>query len=182
LAALERMYEKTLSTDADWQPQLRDILKRATLTQKVAFVGVGHPMRGDDFVGSFIIKALMTKRIGADKLVLFDAEDGIEWVMSRVREPNPKHLIILDACEMNANPGKVALIPLAQTNYPFFTTHGIPLKLLVTKLLPSVDSSILAIQPARMGFNEGLSSPVLAAALSISNFVETTLKGSEPNV
>jgi hydrogenase 3 maturation protease len=119
----------------------------------------------------------MKKRIQTDRLVLFDAEDGIEWVMSRIREPNPKHLILLDACEMNANPGQIALIPLAKTNYPFFTTHGIPLKLLVTKLLPSVNTFILAIQPSEMGYNEGLSPAVQVAALSISNFIETTLGG-----
>ena len=172
---------KTLSTYANWQPQLREILASATSTQKVALVGVGHPMRGDDFVGSFIVKALMKKKMRTEKVVLFDAEDGIEWVMSRVREPNPKHLILLDACEMNANPGEVALIPLSETDYPFFTTHGIPLKLLASKLLPSVETSILAIQPVRMGLNEGLSPEVLAAATSITNFIETTLRGSESN-
>jgi len=176
LAVLERMYEETLSTDADWQPQLGKIFETATPTQKVALAGVGHPMRGDDFVGSLIIKGLMKKRIQTDRLVLFDAEDGIEWVLSRIREPNPKHLILLDACEMNASPGKIALIPLARTNYPFFTTHGIPLKLLATKLLPSVDTFILAIQPSQMGYNEGLSPAVQAAALSISKFIETTLR------
>ena len=181
MAVLERISDETLSTDADWQPHLSKIFETATPTQKVALVGVGHPMRGDDFVGSFIIKGLMRKRIRTDRLVLFDAEDGIEWVLSRIREPNPKHLIILDACEINASPGKIALIPLARTNYPFFTTHGIPLKLLATKLLPSVDTFILAIQPSQMGYNEGLSTVVQTAALSISKFIETTLMGLEGN-
>jgi len=173
---LERVFEETLSTNADWQPQLRGMLDGATPTQKVAFVGVGHPLRGDDYVGSFIIKALMKKRIQTDKLVLFDAEDGVEWVMSRIREPNPRHLVLLDACEMNARPGKIALIPLAETDYPFFTTHGIPLKLLVTNLLPSVDTSILAIQPGRMEFNASISDAVLTAASTITNFIAAALR------
>lgn len=176
MAELERTYEKTLSTHANWQPQLRRILAGTTSTEKVALVGVGHPMRGDDFVGSFIVKDLMKKKIPTAKLVLFDAEDGIEWIVSRIQEPNPRHLIIADACEMNATPGEIALIPLAETDYPFFTTHGIPLKLLATNLLPSVETSILAIQPFRMGLNEGLSPAVFEAAFSISNFFETTLK------
>ena len=172
------MYAKTPLTDANWQPRLRRILASALPTARVALVGVGHPMRGDDFVGSFIVKTLM-KRIRTDKVVLFDAEDGVEWVISKIAESNPKHLILLDACEMNAASGAVALMPLAETNYPFFTTHGIPLKLLASRLLPSVETSILAIQPDRMGLNESLSPAVLAAANSISNLVAATLKGSE---
>jgi hydrogenase 3 maturation protease len=137
-------------------------------------------MRGDDFVGSFIVKTLKNK-VPTVKVALFDSEDGVEWVISKIKNAQPKHLILLDACQMNADPGEVSLIPLAQTSYPFFTTHGIPLKLLTSKLLPSVETWILAIQPARMGLNEGLSKQVLGTANSISNFVADTLKGSEWN-
>jgi len=135
-------------------------------------------MRGDDFVGSFIVKTLMGK-IRRDDVILFDAEDGIEWVTSKIAGFRLRHLILLDACQMNAAPGEAALIPLAETDYPFFTTHGIPLKLLANKLLPSVDTSILAIQPGRMGLNEPLSPQVLAAANSISDLVAETLKESD---
>ena len=180
MAVLERMLGKTLSTDANWQFQVREILASASPTERVALVGVGHPMRGDDFVGSFIVKTLM-KKIRMDEVLLFDAEDGIEWVISKIAESNPNHLILLDACQMNANPGEVVLIPLAETDYPFFTTHGIPLKLLVGKLLPSVETSILAIQPSRMGLSENFSPAVAAAAASISNLIVATLKGSGLN-
>lgn len=179
MAVLERMQAKTLSTDANWQSQFKRILTQASPTAKVALVGVGHPMRGDDFVGSFILKTLM-KRIRTDRVVLFDAEDGIEWVTSKIAGFNLRHLVLLDACQMNADPGEVALISLAETSYPFFTTHGIPLKLLASKLLPSVEVSILAIQPERMGLNENLSPAILATANSISELVESTLKESEP--
>ena len=135
-------------------------------------------MRGDDFVGSSIVKTLMNT-IRTDNVVFFDAEDGIEWVTSKIASFNLRHLILLDACQMNSNPGEVALIPLAETDYPFFTTHGIPLKLLVSKLLPSVETSILAIQPGRAGLNEPLSPAVSATANSISNFIVASLKESE---
>jgi hydrogenase maturation protease len=132
-------------------------------------------MRGDDFVGSFIVKTLM-KNARTAKIALFDAEDGIEWLISKIAESNPKRMILLDACEMNASPGEVALIPLAETNYPFFTTHGIPLKLLASKFLPFVETWILAIQPGRMELNESLSPAILSAVTSISNLVATTMK------
>jgi hydrogenase maturation protease len=132
-------------------------------------------MRGDDYVGSFIIKGLM-KAIHTEKVIFFDAEDGIEWVTSKIAQSRLRRLIILDACEMHANPGEVKLIPLAKTEYPFFTTHGIPLKLIVSKLLSSVETWVLAIQPGRMALNERLTPMVQAAADSISNVVAGVLK------
>jgi hydrogenase maturation protease len=137
-------------------------------------------MRGDDYVGSFIAKTLMDEiRVGG--VVLFDVEDRIEFMVSKVAACNPKHVILIDACEMNLSAGEVALLPLAETEYPFFTTHGIPLKLLASKLMPDAETWILAIQPERMEFNGTLSPAVLAAANSISNFIESALKERQAN-
>lgn len=143
-------------------------------------VGVGHPMRGDDYVGSFVAKILMEK-IRSKGVVLFDVEDYLEFMISKITASNPKHVILVDACEMNASPGQVALIRLAETEYPFFTTHGIPLKLLAGKLLPDAETWLLAIQPERMEFNEALSPAVFTAATSISSLIAETLMGGEAN-
>jgi hypothetical protein len=53
------MYEGTLSTAAEWEPRLRKLLASSSPSARVALVGVGHPMRGDDYVGSFIVKKLL---------------------------------------------------------------------------------------------------------------------------
>jgi hydrogenase maturation protease len=140
-------------------------------------------MRGDDYVGSYITKTLIDE-IHARGVILFDVEDRIEFMVSKIAAANPKHVIIIDACEMNLSPGDIALFPLAETEYPFFTTHGIPLKLLATKLLPDAETWLLAIQPERMefsGLNERLSPAVLAAARSISRLVADTLEERESN-
>jgi hydrogenase 3 maturation protease len=147
----------------------------------VALVGVGHPMRGDDYVGSFITKTLIDE-VRVKDVILFNAEDRIEFMVSKIAASNPKHVILIDACDMNLKAGQVGLIQLADIDYPFFTTHGIPLKLLASKLLPNAETWILAIQPERMEFNGGLSPAVLDAATSIADFVVETLMGREPNV
>jgi len=178
MAELERMSEGTLSTTADWRLGLRGILTSSSPGARVALIGVGHPMRGDDYVGSFVIKTLI-KDIKTDRVIFFDAEDGIEWTISKLAKTPLRRVIVIDACEMNASPGEIVLVPLAETEYPFFTTHGIPLKLLASKLLPSVETSILAIQPGRMSLNDRLSPPVFAAANSVSEAIATTLWEAE---
>jgi hydrogenase 3 maturation protease len=180
LAELEREYVKTFSTHANWQPLLREILNSSSPTISVALVGVGHPMRGDDYAGSFIAKTLTNEILG-NGVILFDAEDHFEFIVSKVASSKPKHLILIDACEMNASAGEVALIPLEETQYPFFTTHGLPLKLLASKFLPDTKTWILAIQPERMAFSDALSPRVLAAATTISNFIASTLKEGQGN-
>jgi len=179
---LERMCTRTLSTHANWQPQFREIIASASPSARVVLVGIGHPMRGDDYVGSFIVKALVDRNRVND-VILFDVEDSIEWVILKIAKSNPRHMILIDACEMNLKAGEVSLIRLAEMSYPFFTTHGIPLKLLANKFLPNAETWILAIQPERMEFNGDrttLSPEVLASASSVSNFIASTLE-ERPN-
>jgi hydrogenase maturation protease len=137
-------------------------------------IGVGHPMRGDDYVGSFIVKTLM-KGIRTDRVIFFDAEESIEWTISKLAKTPLRRVVVVDACEMNLPAGEIVLVPLADTDYPFFTTHGIPLKLLAGKLLPNVHAFILAIQPGRMGLNARLSPAVFASANLVSQVIGTIL-------
>lgn len=169
-----------LSTSPSWQPRLLRILKSASPNARVVLVGVGHPLRGDDYVGSYIAKSLI-ERICTHSVILLDAEDGIESVISKVVACDPRHVVIVDACEMNRKPGEIDLLPLAETDYPFFTTHGIPLKLLAEKFLQKAETWILAIQPAHMGVTGRLSPEALTAAASVSSFITTALKEDELN-
>jgi len=177
LAELERIHETPSTTDK-WQVQLSDLLTSSSPTSKVALVGVGHPFRGDDYVGSFIIKTLMNECKG-ESIGLFDAEDSVETVISQIAKFSPKRVLFIDACEMNMNPGHVALISAADTNYPFFTTHGIPLKLLASQFLSDSEALVLAIQPEHMEVGDHLSPKVNDSAVCISSFIATTLKEAD---
>ena len=106
---------------------------------------------------------------------LTDAEDGVESVITKLVELKPKHVIFIDACEMNMKPGETRLISAAATEYPFFTTHGIPLKLLSEQLLPESESWILAVQPKQAEFSDSPSPEVRRAGLEISDYVSKLL-------
>jgi len=170
LAELERLREVTISTHAGWKTQLRELL-----TAKVAFVGVGHPFRGDDYVGSFVVRAI-TKGCRSGSVEFFDAEYGVESIISKVVDFHARHVVFVDACDMNLEPGYIELIPIADTDYPFFTTHGIPLKLLANQFLRDTKVWVLAIQPAQMEARSGLSPRVQDAAASISDFIVAAVK------
>ena len=167
----------TTSTIQQWKSPLNELLTAASPTCKVALVGIGHPLRGDDYVGSYVTKEII-KAKGcrlSDCVYIFDAEDNVERVITRISRINPKQVIFIDACEMGLRPAETKLMPVEETSYPFFTTHGIPLKVLAEQLLGGCKVWILAIQPKDTGFGEALSPEIHDAADHLWKFVASSL-------
>ena len=176
MAKMERPQKQTTQTKT-WQVQLRNLIGFLSPTKRVALVGMGHPLRGDDYVGSYAAKVIIEARDGTlpDGFYVFDAEDYVEGLITRLARLGLKHVIFIDACEMGLRPGETSLLSVAETSYPFFTTHGIPLRVLAERLLPESEVWVLAIQPKRIEFGEGLSPEIQDAAISVSNFITTNL-------
>ena len=174
----ERISRQTTSTESAWRLELEKIAASTSSTRKLALVGMGHPLRCDDFAGSYLLKKLIARanRKLPAGIYLFDGEDNVEVLISKIADLEPEHVIFVDACEMRTQPGEIQLISVNQTSYPFFTTHGVPLKLLAEQLLPRSKAWILAIQPKQTDFGEHLSPEILAAADSVSDFFAAILK------
>jgi hydrogenase 3 maturation protease len=166
--------KQTAYTIGDWKAQLQELFKSSS-KHNLALIGIGHPLRGDDYIGSFILKGLIKHSKTPLNAHLFDAEDSIESIVSKLVELKSKCIIFIDACEMNVAPGEIHLIPVAATEYPFFTTHGIPLKLLCERMLPESESWVLAVQPKQAEFSESLSPEVREAGLKISEYISKIL-------
>ena len=169
----EQARGQTASDVDSWENQLRTLLKPPSSNRRVALVGMGHPLRSDDFVGSYVVKTLIEEAKGVvlDNVHLVDAEDNVEALITSIGELRPRHVIFVDACDMNGRPAEKRLISVAQTTYPFFTTHGIPMKLIAERLLSDSEVWILAIQPKNTDFGETLSPEIREAADSISSFI-----------
>jgi len=171
---------QTASTVAAWQQQLKTILTASTPTRKIALVGMGHSLRTDDFVGSYVLKKLIVREKDRlpEHICMFDGEDHVEALIMRISDLEPDHVIFIDACEMKAEPGETRLISINQTSYPFFTTHGVPLKLLAEQFLPKSTVWVLCIQPRDTDFGEHLSHEIKETADSILNFFASISKES----
>lgn len=174
----ERSVGQTNSAET-WQVQLKELLNSCSQEAKVALVGVGHPLRGDDYVGSYTVKATIEATGGTlpQGTYLFDSEDNVEAQITRLAGLGLKHVIFIDACEMQLRPGQVNLLRVSNTSYPFFTTHGIPLKVFAERLLSESEVWVLAIQPKRTEFGENLSPEIRHTAVTISKFIATNLLG-----
>jgi hydrogenase maturation protease len=134
-------------------------------------------MRGDDYVGSFIAKRIIeaTDSSFPDHVFIFDAEDSPESLISTLSKIGVRHVVFIDACEMRVRPGQIALLSVAETSYPFFTTHGIPLKVLAENLLAGCEVWVLSIQPKQTDLEEELSPELREAAEHAADFIIVSL-------
>ena len=170
--------EQRTSTITSWQENLTYLLKSTSSSNRVALVGIGHPLRGDDYAGSLIVKAFVKNagNYSRNGLYIFDAEDDVEGIISKLAALHPKHVIFIDACEMKMRPGELKLLSIEDTSYPFFTTHGIPLKLLAQNFLLGSEVWMLAIQPESLELADHLSTKLSETARSVIELIGSSLK------
>lgn len=133
---------------------------------RVVVVGVGNPIRMDDFVGMKIVEDLKGK-VNADRVMLIEAETVPENHMQEVIDFKPTNILIIDAAKMGLKAGEAWLMnPEELTNYPAFSTHMLPLRIFCEYLVDAVQAKIalLLIEPNMADFGEGLSSGLDCAA------------------
>ncbi len=139
---------------------MRQELQRRISGKRVTMVGVGNPLRGDDGVGPALIDQLQ----GKVDAVLVDASDVPENYLGIVQLSRPEVIVIIDAVELDARAGDVALIELEQIGGTMATTHNTSLEPFAKMLRAETGADVLlvAIQPANRTFGAPMSPAVVA--------------------
>jgi len=121
---------------------------RERLAGKVAVVGVGNVLRGDDAAGCRVARLLRP----TPRCWPFVAGEVPEAVLFQVVAARPDTVVFVDAVDLGAEPGSVALLEEDQLAGYCPTTHRIPLRLLMEILRreTKADVFLLAIQPERV--------------------------------
>ena len=140
---------------------------------RFAFLGVGSPLRADDSVGLYITESLENRlKPGKDKEMRFYlGESAPENFSGELRNFSPSHLVIFDAAEIGETPGYFRPIQPAEIGGVSFSTHMLPLKILVEYLVATIGCKVMVVgvQPKNLEFAEPLSVEVKQAA---DKFVE----------
>jgi len=109
-------------------------------------MGLGNICRGDDGIGSFI-----AQNFQSDDWLVLDCGTIPENFTSLVKKTQPEYLVIVDAAQMNLEPGEFRVIPSERIDKFYLTTHNIPLSLLISYLDEWAEKIILiGIQPEKM--------------------------------
>lgn len=128
---------------------------------RVAIVGIGSDMRGDDAVGIEVVRRLR-RRLSSPNVLLIEAGVAPENFTAEIKKFEPSHVILIDAADFGSEPGAAILSePEAIAGRPI-STHTMPLSLLASYLRAQTAAKVvlLGIQPSSTGMGARMSEKV----------------------
>lgn len=133
---------------------------------RVAVLGVGNRLRGDDGVGPIVIDGLREAGLNEG---LFDCGTAPENYIAPALELEPEGVLFVDACAFGGHPGEFRLFSRQEIDelaMALVSTHTLPLAMTVEliALQSPARIALLGVQPAQVEFGLPLS-PAVAAAL-----------------
>jgi len=150
--------------------QLKDILCEALGTaRRVAILGCGSVLLGDDAAGMYIAEKLLNAphlpNIG-ENVRVYCGSTAPENFSGEIKRFKPDLLLVIDAADMALKPGEVSLIPLSKITGVSFSTHMLPLRIMLDYIVSetSCSISILGIQSKSLAFSAKMSPAVRASA------------------
>jgi hydrogenase 3 maturation protease len=145
---------------------------RRRLHGRITIMGIGNPLLGDDGVGCAVLRRLqddlahMPASDGAAAITLVDAEEVPESHTGVVEAARPTVILLIDAADLGAAPGSLALVEGRRLDSQAAFTHRTPLGPLARYLEERTHAEVLliGIQPGRLEWGEPLTPDVAATA------------------
>ncbi len=134
----------TYVSQADFEQRLTRRLRGA---KRVAVVGIGDELAPHDRLG--MIAAREVEGLHLPRVKVFLAGTVPESVTAPVRRFRPDHTLLLDAADMAARPGTVALVQASEIQARLFSTHALPLSVVIEFLRKDTKAlvTLVGIQP-----------------------------------
>jgi hydrogenase 3 maturation protease len=160
---------------------LKKILKnRLKGAARIAVLGIGSELRGDDAAGMIIAGNLQAyaRKNKTRSFKVFYGGTAPENITGQIRKFRPAHIIIIDATESGQKAGTVKIINTDAEAGESFSTHRLPIKIFNDYLCTSLGckTTIIGIQPKSLEFGFKLSSAMQEAVGRVSDEVTCALK------
>ncbi len=145
---------------------LQSKLKNA---RKIAVLGIGSELRGDDACGMLIAKELQNScnNNGHKELKVFLGATAPENLTGEIKRFKPTHLIVIDSVDIGIKPGAITLFKPEEEFGNFSSTHRLPIRMLIEYLLKFFECEVIFI---------GIKPKVIDFCCSISKEVEKSVK------
>jgi hydrogenase 3 maturation protease len=144
----------------------QSLAKNRNHPARVALVGIGNEINGDDGAGVHIIRTLSHNLPVLSQWLLIEAGLAPENFTGTLRRFQPDLVVLIDAAEM-ARPaaGEIACLDWNLAGGWSASTHTLPLNMLSSFLVSELGCQVmvLGIQPLQMGMDQPLSLPVARA-------------------
>jgi hydrogenase maturation protease HycI len=148
---------------------LKTSLKKA---ERIAVLGIGSELRSDDAAG--LIAAEELEKIKNPKLKVFFGSTAPENLTGEIITYKPTHIIIIDSVDTDCKPGFILLIKPEDAGGVSFSSHMLPIKMMVDYMIESLgcDIIIIGIQPKSLIFGGNISNEVKKSAIKISTIIK----------
>jgi hydrogenase 3 maturation protease len=164
-----------------WKGTLRQSLRELRTCEekvRIAVLGIGRELYGDDAVGVCIVRELHKLLADHPNLLLLDTGAAPENYCSVVRRFHPHLLILIDAADLGEKPGSTRCVPWQDASGIDISTHSLPLSVFARYMAGEVgcEISLLGIQPADMTFDSSVSYEIQATVKKIVPVLADLLK------
>lgn len=132
------------------------------LSGRIIIAGIGNSLRGDDAVGSYIVKNLQ----GIIRAFTLDCEDTPEKYIDKFIDLKPDLIIFIDAMRLGRQPGELIIISDKDVATKGIITHQTNLHILINYIKMHINPQIfiIGIQPEDTTFGNSISHKVKATA------------------
>lgn len=115
---------------------------------KIAVLGIGSTLRSDDAAGMYFIE-LLEKLVKKENVLLLAGSTAPENFTGVLKNFAPDKLFIVDAAYIGLLPGKARIVPAADISGVSFSTHMLPLPVMLKYLASEMrcDVIFMGIQP-----------------------------------
>lgn len=163
-----------------WRTSLIQVLKRSRASDsvpRIAVVGVGHELCGDDAAGLAVARALQRALADDEHSLVIEAGSAPENHTGALRRFKPDIVLLVDAAQMDETPGAIRWLPWGETDGISASTHTLPLYILAQYLVNELgcEVALLCIQPAHNTIGAALSVEVAGAVDTIVNALTSKL-------
>lgn len=147
----------------------------------MAVLGAGSELRGDDRAGLLVVERLRTrckKNGSCPQIEPFYGATAPENLTGEIKRYRPTHLILVDAADVGKEPGNVEVISPETIAEVSFTTHMMPMKIVVDYLRESIDCKVMivGIQPKSLEYDVPVSPEVRASVRQVATAIEAVVR------
>ncbi len=175
-------------SNESWQArviQILDRLKNGGRPPRIAVIGIGNELRGDDAAGLVLareLRALIPARVD-DRYLIVDAGSAPENMCGLLRRFKPDLVLLVDAARLDAEPGTLQWLDWPMTVGLSASTHSLPIHMVAAYLESELGCAVelLGIQPANIGFDVPLSPPVSKAVKAAAKELAGIIEGYASN-
>lgn len=138
---------------------------------RVAILGVGNELNGDDAAGVCVVRELSARLPATPGVLLIDGGTAPENYTGPLRRFRPDLVLEVDAAEQNEVPGTTAWLDWRDADGLSASTHTLPPSVLAKYLVAELGCQValLGIQPANLEMGQPLSPDVARAVTRLAD-------------